>query len=270
VPRARRRLRRRLVTLSVVVALVAAGLYVRRALVTTRETGCLATVGTASYPLDLTQAANAATIASVGRRRGLPDHAITIALATALQESKLHNLPYGDRDSVGLFQQRPSQGWGTRQELLDPHYSAGAFFTHLVKVPAWQSLPVAQAAQAVQRSADGSAYASWEPASRLMAQALTGQVARGLACTFTRPASSAHGLQQAIAAEPGASTIGAPVTAGTGWAAASWLVAQAAQYGIGSVSFQEWTWEHGKQAWTRRTTSSPIVSYALLTPAPSP
>src|SRR5450756_98839 len=99
-----------------------------------------------------------ATIAGVAARNHLPGKALTIAYATALPESKLENLNYGDRDSIGVFQQRPSQGWGTRTQLEDPAFAAGAFFGALVKVPDYLSLPVYQAAQDVQRSADGSAY----------------------------------------------------------------------------------------------------------------
>ena len=95
-----------------------------------------------TYTLDIDQAANSTTIAAVGKRLGLPDHAVTVALATALQESRLHNLPYGDRDSLGLFQQRPSQGWGTATEILTPSYAAAAFFRALTQSPNWADAPV--------------------------------------------------------------------------------------------------------------------------------
>ena len=109
-------------------------------------------------PLSTGQAGIAATIAGVASSPGLPVRAVTIAYATALQESDLENLPYGDRDSVGVFQQRPSQGWGTRAELLNPVYATTRFFAALAAIPGYQQLPVYQAAQDVQRSADGSAY----------------------------------------------------------------------------------------------------------------
>jgi cell wall-associated NlpC family hydrolase len=110
------------------------------------------------------QAANAAIIYNVAAGRGLPAKAAIIAIATALQESTLKNLNYGDRDSLGLFQQRPSQGWGTPAQVTDPVYSAGKFYDGLVKVPGWESLPVTVAAQRVQRSAFPNAYAKWESA----------------------------------------------------------------------------------------------------------
>src|SRR5947209_2899392 len=106
----------------------------------TPEPACHVAIGGSSYELDLEQAANASTIAAVGKREGLPDHAVTVALAAALQESKLHNLDYGDRDSIGLFQQRPSQGWGSRIQLLTPTYAAEAFYRELRKVSRWEQL----------------------------------------------------------------------------------------------------------------------------------
>ncbi len=93
------------------------------------------------------QAANAATIAEVAWDRGLPDRAVVIALATAMQESGLRNIDYGDRDSLGLFQQRPSMGWGTEAQVQDPEYAAGKFLDRLVQVPGWQTARLTDAAQ---------------------------------------------------------------------------------------------------------------------------
>ena len=87
------------------------------------------------------QAANAAIIAEVAWDRGLPDRAVVIALATAQQESGLRNVDYGDRDSLGLFQQRPSMGWGTEAQVQDPEYAAGEFFDRLVGVVGWETAP---------------------------------------------------------------------------------------------------------------------------------
>ena len=129
---------------------------------TTSEPPCRIAVGSARYRLDSEQATNATTVAAVGKRLGLADHAVTIALAAALQESGLHNLTHGDRDSLGLFQQRPSQGWGTPSAILTPRLAAAAFYERLAKVPSWQTLSVSAAAQRVQRSAAPEAYADWE------------------------------------------------------------------------------------------------------------
>ena len=120
---------------------------------------------------------NARTIITVGHSLGVPDYGIVIALATALQESGLRNLDYGDRDSLGLFQQRPSTGWGTPAQVTDPAYSARLFFggpsnpnkgktRGLLDIPGWQTKTVAQAAQAVQISAFPDAYAKWETTAR--------------------------------------------------------------------------------------------------------
>ncbi|MDG4760374.1 hypothetical protein [Micromonospora sp. WMMD710] len=108
------------------------------------------------------QLANARTIITVGAGQQVPARGWIIALATAMQESGLRNLTGGDRDSVGLFQQRPSQGWGTPAQLGDPTYAAGKFYDKLAAITGWQTMPLTEAAQAVQRSAYPDAYAKWE------------------------------------------------------------------------------------------------------------
>ncbi|WP_051451329.1 hypothetical protein [Actinospica robiniae] len=109
------------------------------------------------------QAANAAVISQVALDDGIEpaDRAVVIALATAMQESSLENLDHGDRDSLGLFQQRPSQGWGTPQQIMNPAYAAQQFYRHLQRVPGWWSIPLWKAAQAVQHSALPTAYQKW-------------------------------------------------------------------------------------------------------------
>ncbi|MFE9609033.1 heavy metal transporter [Streptomyces sp. NPDC006012] len=144
-----------------------------------------------AYRFTPEQAVNAATITAVGTGRGMPERAVTVALATALQESGLHNLGHGDRDSIGLFQQRPSQGWGTEKQIMDPAYAAGAFFEHLAKVPGYTRLPVTVAAQRVQRSGFPEAYAKHEQDAALLAAALTGRTAASLTCQG-RPAAGAR------------------------------------------------------------------------------
>lgn len=108
------------------------------------------------------QRAVAAVIVAKGAELGLPPRAWVIALATAMQESTLQNLDGGDLDSGGAFQQRPTQGWGTFEQVRDVTYAANAFYTHLVKVDGWDEMPVTQAAQTVQRSGFPGAYAKWE------------------------------------------------------------------------------------------------------------
>ncbi|MFE9439378.1 heavy metal transporter [Streptomyces sp. NPDC006602] len=147
----------------------------------------------ATYEFTPEQAVNAATIAAVGTGRGMPERAVTIALATALQESALRNLGHGDRDSLGLFQQRPSQGWGTPKEILDPTYAANIFYKHLAKVPDYTKLPLTVAAQKVQRSGYPTAYAKHEPGAMLLAAALTGQSPATLTCEGRPAATQAAG-----------------------------------------------------------------------------
>src|SRR3954449_5378179 len=115
------------------------------------------------------QIANARTIAQVAWDRALPERAVVIALATAMQESHLRNLDHGDRDSLGLFQQRPSQGWGTPEQVQDPVYAAGKFYDHLVTVPGWETGDLTTVADTVQRSAYPLAYRQWTQ----LAEALT-------------------------------------------------------------------------------------------------
>jgi len=115
---------------------------------------------------------------------GVPPRAWQVALATAMQESTLRNLNYGDRDSLGLFQQRPSQGWGTPAQVTDPVYATKIFIDRLTKVPGWEQLPVTVAAQIVQRSAFPEAYAKWEGLAAQLVSQLAG-VADFAGCIFS-------------------------------------------------------------------------------------
>ena len=186
-----RRLVSWLITLTLL-AVVAAGGYLVWNTVHKHLTAeqCVA-VGTNgdSVTVDNDQAANAATIAAVAHAKDLPAHAVVVALATARQESKIRNITYGDRDSLGLFQQRPSQGWGTATQISDPVYSTGRFYKALVNVKDWQTIGVGVAAQSVQRSADpsGDSYLQWEPMATILADALTGQAGASITCSFGEP-----------------------------------------------------------------------------------
>jgi hypothetical protein len=112
--------------------------------------------------LSAEQKQNAQIIIDEGRKMGASNRDIQVALMTAMQESSLKNLPGGDRDSAGLFQQRPSCGWGTYQQVTDPHYSAQTFFKHLMAIPNRDSMQLTQEAQQVQQSAFPDAYAKWQ------------------------------------------------------------------------------------------------------------
>ncbi|MFG2924241.1 C40 family peptidase [Streptomyces sp. NPDC048305] len=120
------------------------------------------------------QVPNVQTIVAAGLSLDVPKKGQIIALATAMQESRLRNLNYGDRDSLGLFQQRLSQGWGSAEQIRDPTYASEQFYKHLLKVNGWQQMTVTQAAQAVQKSGLPDAYAQWEP----LATALQAAVAK--------------------------------------------------------------------------------------------
>src|SRR5690242_17411819 len=108
-----------------------------------------ASIHTTDMTWDTEQVHNAATIISTGISKGVPVRAWIIALAAAMQESQLVNLPdLGDAnnaDSLGLFQERPSQGWGTPYQIMDPVYASTAFYQHLVAIPGWQTMTVTQA-----------------------------------------------------------------------------------------------------------------------------
>ncbi|MDT3725437.1 C40 family peptidase [Streptomyces sp. DSM 41972] len=114
----------------------------------------------------------AKTIQATGVAMNIPARGQVVALATALQESGLRNLTWGDRDSLGLFQQRPSMGWGTANEILDPVHASTKFYEGLRQVSGWQSLSVTQAAQAVQRSGFPEAYAKWESLATALQKAI--------------------------------------------------------------------------------------------------
>jgi len=249
---------------------------------------CVAAVADRSVSVSPEQAANAATISAVAEQRGLPARAVTIALATAYQESKLQNIDYGDRDSLGLFQQRPSQGWGSEEQVMDPFYAAGRFYDELVKVPGYTEMPVTEAAQAVQRSAYPSAYADHEEDARVLASALTGWSPASLSCSVRHGSYAAEQAEasgftpraQAVAdaltvsfgsdtpittyqTSGGASThdrglaldVFFPMKDGAGgregWAAAQWLVANSERLGVAVVIYDDriWSARRGSEGW---------------------
>ncbi|MFD0416174.1 heavy metal transporter [Streptomyces sp. NPDC127108] len=243
----------------------------------------------ATYELSAEQAVNASTVAAVGTRRGMPERAVTIALATALQESGLHNIRHGDRDSLGLFQQRPSQGWGTRRQVMDPVYAAGRFYARLDEVPGYSRLPLTVAAQRVQRSGFPQAYAKHEPDAALLAAALTGRAPAALTCEG-RPGTDPGGpdrvrralvrdfgadvlpkgaLSRGGAAEGGVVRVPVPdVAAGPdavapdggaprrGWELAHWAVAHASALRIERVSYAGREWRAGGDGYGTYTPST--------------
>ncbi|MER7764688.1 hypothetical protein [Streptomyces sp. NPDC097619] len=228
--------------------------------------------GDASHSVSPEQAGHAATIAAVGTAKGMPERAVTIALATAMQESGLRNLDHGDRDSLGLFQQRPSQGWGTPAQVRDPVYAAGIFYDRLAEVRGYSRLPLTVAAQRVQLSGFPQAYAKHEPEAALLAAALTGRAPAALSCTGPAPTEPgdaaavrtelvrAFGADGAAGAGPaGRSAVSGrvltvPVPADEprrGWELAHWAVANAARLNLAEVAYGGRVWRAGEDrgAW---------------------
>ncbi len=241
-----------------------------------RPTACVAGPGGHGLQLTVGQAAIAATIAGVASQRHMPSRAVAIAYATALQESKLANLHYGDRDSVGVFQQRPSEGWGTTRQIEDPVYATSRFFEALAAVPHYLRIPIYAAAQAVQHSADGSAYAQYAGMGAELATAFTGTEPRAVWCIYgtapgkarlaaaTRTLASAFGpLSRHVSGDP-AETVSVQGSQ-QGWAVASWLVSNAASYGITFVRYggYEWFGFRGSGHWK----AAPARSLARAAPS---
>ncbi|MFJ6404498.1 hypothetical protein ACIQK9_03120 [Streptomyces hydrogenans] len=228
---------------------------------------CAVGSGDSRYEFTPEQASNAATIAAVGTSRGLPERAVTIALATALQESALRNIEHGDRDSLGLFQQRPSMGWGTPEQIMDPVYSAGKFYEGLEKVPGYSRMPLTVAAQKVQKSGFPQAYAKHEPDATLLSAALTGRAPAALSCTADlkedRPGDPAlvrTELVRAFGESAAPTSVSGGASAGRsaaepvdlvvpvrgpdrrGWELAQWAVARASTLRVAEVSYGGKVW----------------------------
>lgn len=245
--------------------------------------GCKADVAGRTVDLAPDQGRNAALIAAIGVNRGLPARAVSIALAAAYQESKIRNLNHGDRDSLGLFQQRTSQGWGTEAQIRDEHYSINKFFEALEKIDGYQTMRITEAAQKVQRSGFPEAYEAHAPDARALASALTGYSPDGaFTCVVDEPAG--HGTAAAattsltkafgsLSLDRTGSRQDLTVTldAGTagnrlGWAVASYLVAYAGELKVESVAFDGLLWRSGRDSekgWTDSGASGSTVIVRL-------
>lgn len=212
---------------------------------------CVATAGGNSVALDLDQARYASIIVGMSVKRDLPPRAATIAMATVYQETGIRNLDYGDRDSVGLFQQRPSQGWGTAAQLMDPYYATGKFYDSLVKVRNWQNRDITEVAQLVQRSAYPEAYRDHEPEARILASTLTGRSPAGFTCLERegragRPAELIKAMERAfgnLTTEriEKVVTVDADTTAHA-WAYGHFALANSRTYGVSAVQVGDREW----------------------------
>ena len=245
-----------LVITAVVTALVVAGivlLYQYNKAPLPLADQCIARVAEDNVGLDTEQAQNASIVVGVATQRGLAPRASTIAIATVYQESGIRNLDYGDRDSLGLFQQRPSQGWGTPAQVQDPWYASGTFYDALVKIPNWRSGDVNDVAQAVQRSGHPNGYARHVENARRIASALTGETPASFTCLVKNPntadpAGLAAFLERTlpdssqVTRGPDAVVVKAR-TNQLAWSAAHIAVAKTGRYGIQRV-------EVGGRHWT--------------------
>lgn len=232
--------------------------------------GCSATVEGHSVSLDPGQGQVASLIAAIGVQRGLPARAVSIALATAFQESKLRNLASGDRDSVGIFQQRPSQGWGTVAQIRDPVYATNAFYDALQKVQGYQTMRITEAAQLVQRSGFPEAYEAHADDARALASALTGYSDHGFSCVVhdNQRQGSAQGVESSLHTGYGSALRAVqgprqdvlvtlpPGDAGhrLGWSVAEYVVARARILGVREVQYAGHHWQVGRaseKGWTK-------------------
>lgn len=256
-----RRARSRAGTAAVLVALLAAGtggvLGARWVLQELRSQSCEFRAADRTESFTPEQSANAATITMVAVQRDLPPRAASIALATAIQESELRNIDYGDADSVGLFQQRPSQGWGSQEEILDPVYASHAFYDALLEVPGWEDMEITVAAQEVQRSAYPGAYADHEWEGRVLASTLTGQTPAGMGCDLD--AADGSGSATDVLAKAERQFGGSGQAAGDtvtltaasdqdAWAVASWAVAHAQSESVVLVQVDGMRWDRSLES----------------------
>lgn len=263
--------RKYLVGAVVVVAVAVGGAFGVHALVTAAR-GDSCTVG--AYQLDPDQAAVASTMVGAVTKyhHPLPERATVLVLAAGLQESKLRNLApgAGDRDSVGVLQQRPSQGWGggSAARLTDVGEATREFLDALVKVPSWQHMTLAHAVQAVQISADGSAYTQHEPEAQALADALSGNAPAAISCRFAAPTvvAPARTVANQVGDQLG---LGTPSAAGrvvrvpgAHWQTAAWFVANADRLGIEVVGYDGRRWTRA-DGWRRAPASAAAVTATM-------
>ncbi len=220
----------------------------------TQRHGIAETCTVGEYSVNPDQAAVASTMVGVVINRGLPERAAVLALAAGLQESKLRNLDSGegDRDSVGVLQQRPSQGWGSEEQLNDVHYATGVFLDHVIKVANWQTDPLTNVVQAVQISAVPEGYARWEGQAQALADAFTGKTPAGISCSYPKPIRVATSSDVAVRLAKDL-PIKTPTVSGTmltvpgaTWPTAAWLVANGDNLGLETVSYNGKTWDRAK------------------------
>ena len=245
---------------------------------------CSASVADMTVSVTTEQAENLSMIVGVATQRGLAPRASTIAIATAYQESGIRNLTYGDRDSLGLFQQRPSQGWGSPTEVRDPYHASNRFYEALVKVPDWRNGDVNNVAQEVQRSGHPNGYAKHVENARRLASALTGETPASFTCrVFDPPTGDPEGLatflERTLPASSRVTRTADEVTieaesAQLAWSAASLSVANHHRFGLAGVDVAGRTWTPSSRelaTWEGEPTGGTTVVVRFdVRPTPTP
>ncbi|MDR0488171.1 MAG: hypothetical protein LBG99_01995 [Propionibacteriaceae bacterium] len=236
---------------------------------------CRAQLDSGSASITIDQSRYASLMAGIAAQRGLVPRAVSIAITTAFQESDIRNLDYGDRDSLGIFQQRPSQGWGTEEQIMDPYYSTGKFFDEMVKVSDWQNSDIGDVAQAVQRSGFPDAYDKHVDRARLLASSLSGQTPASWSCIVYNPAPANPELLVSSMTRAYGATVHAVVTPGTSsedpyvtltasneeiaWSVAAFAQSWATETGVKEVTIGSYEWKASDKTltgWVGRTDSS--------------
>ncbi|HEY3408210.1 MAG TPA: hypothetical protein VGK53_08570 [Propionicimonas sp.] len=273
--------------LVIVVALIGGGVVLWSAYNKTPlpiDDRCVATAGGHTTTITPEQAGNAAIIAGMSIKRGLVPRAASIALTTAYQESGIRNLDHGHADSIGLFQQRPSKGWGTIEQIMDPWYSTRKFYQAMERIKNWRTRSINDVAQAVQRSAYPDAYRQHEANARALASALTGETPASFTCVVNAPKpGDPDGMATFLKKTLGSDTITTGVKDGVltvkagnaaqAWSVAHLAIATTADYGLVSAQVGPYGWTHSTTSlasWQGKgptgTTDSVTLTFSTATP----
>ncbi|MCL1923178.1 MAG: hypothetical protein FWG15_04890 [Propionibacteriaceae bacterium] len=245
---------------------------------------CETTIDGTTAVLDLEQSRNASIIAGVAAQRGLAPRAVSIGLTTAFQESGIRNLDYGDRDSLGIFQQRPSQGWGSVDQIMDPYYSSGKFFDVMVKVPGWENSDIGEVAQEVQRSGFPDAYDQHVSTARILASSLSGQTPASWSCVISQYEGSdpdklvsslarAYGATAMVVYTPAQGDKPAEVKVSASspeiaWSVGAFAQSWASETGVSEVMVGSYQWKASTKTlsgWTSQANNTGLPTEVLIT-----
>lgn len=242
---------------------------------------CEATAGGRVTTIDPEQARNAGIIAGMSIKRGLKPRAASIALATAYQESGIRNLNYGHADSLGLFQQRPSKGWGTEAQITDPWYATRSFYRAMEHIKHWDTKDINDVAQAVQRSAYPDAYRKHVDRAKTLSSSLTGETPASFSCVIAQPAAADPAGMKTYLSKTYGPTIsigntedGLQVTTTDpryAWSVAHVAIAAMSDYGLVSVQIGGYSWTRstsGLAAWVGSPTQATTVALGFSATTP--